>query len=303
VPRTATATTGALGPIGASALVVVGLVAQDVGAAIGIMLFPEVGPGGMAALRLVFSAAILLVIARPALRGRTRRDWATVLAFGATLGAMNLSFYEAISRIPLGIAVTIEVLGPLMLSVVMGRRLLSLLWAVLAVVGVVILGGLNLQRLDPVGLAFAIAAGALWAAYILASAATGRRFARLDGLAIAMAVAAILILPFGIATAGAALIDPRWIGLGLAVAVLSSTIPYALELVALRRLPESAFGVLMSLSPAIAAIAGLVLLGQPVTPLDAVAILLVVIASAGAVLTARPRAQAPDPIADAVGAP
>lgn len=293
----------ASGTLGASSLVVVGLVAQDAGAAISVMLFPHLGPGGMAAVRLAWSAVILLLIARPALRGRSRGDWVTVVGFGAALGAMNLSFYEAISRIPLGIAVTIEVLGPLILSVVMGRRLLSLLWAALALVGVALLGGANVERLDPVGVGFAVAAGALWAGYILASAATGRRFARLDGLAIAMTVGAALVLPFGAATAGAAILDPRWLGVGLAVAVLSSTVPYAFELLALRRLPESAFGVLMSLSPAIAALAGLVLLGQPVTALDAVAIVLVIVASAGAVLSARPKPAAPDPVLDAVGAP
>jgi inner membrane transporter RhtA len=295
-PTSASATSGASplsGPIAASGLVVIGLIAQDVGAAISVTVFPEVGAAGMTALRLVFSAAILLVIARPRLRGRTRRDWLTVVLFAGALAAMNLSFYEAISRIPLGIAVTIEVLGPLVLSVIMGRRWLNLLWALLALVGVVILGGLNLERLDPIGVAFAVAAGALWAAYILTSAATGRRFERLDGLAIAMAIAAIAVLPFGAAVAGPALVDPRWLVLGLAVAVLSSTIPYAFELVALRRLPESAFGVLMSLSPAIAALAGLVLLGQSVTALDWIAIAIVVVASAGAVLTARRREPIP----------
>ena len=292
MPRASSSTTLS-GPIGASALVVVGLIAQDVGAAISIMVFPEVGAAGMTALRLVFSAAILLVIARPRLRGRSRRDWMTVVLFAAALAAMNLSFYEAISRIPLGIAVTIEVLGPLLLSVIMGRRWLNALWAALALIGVVILGGLNLERLDPIGVLFAIAAGALWALYILTSAATGRRFERLDGLAIAMAIAAVVGLPFGAISAGAALFDPRWLLLGLAVAVLSSTIPYALELVALRRLPESAFGVLMSLAPAIAALAGLVILGQPVTALDAVAIAIVIVASSGSVLTAKPREAIP----------
>jgi len=292
VPRPTTAALPG-GPITASALVVVGLIAQDVGAGISVLVFPEVGAAGMTALRLVFSAAILLIIARPRLRGRSRRDWLTVLGFAAALAAMNLCFYEAISRIPLGIAVTIEVLGPLILSVVLGRRWLNLLWALLGLVGVVMLGGLNLERLDPVGVLFAVAAGALWACYILASAATGRRFERLDGLAIAMAVAAIVVLPIGIGSAGPALLDPRWLGLGVAVAVLSSTIPYALELVALRRLPEAAFGVLMSLSPAIAALAGLVILGQSISVLDVVAIAVVIVASAGAVLTARAKEPIP----------
>ena len=281
------------GPVAASGLVVIGLITQDVGAAISVMVFPEVGAAGMTALRLAFSAVILLIVARPRLRGRSRRDWLTVVLFAGALAAMNLSFYEAISRIPLGIAVTIEVLGPLLLSVIMGRRWLNLLWALLAVAGVVVLGSQNIDRLDPVGVLFAVAAGALWACYIVTSAATGRRFENLDGLAIAMTIAAIVVLPFGAVAAGPSLIDPRWLLLGLAVAVLSSTIPYALELVALRRLPESAFGVLMSLSPAIAAMAGLLLLGQPVSALDWIAIAVVVLASSGAVLTARTREPIP----------
>lgn len=283
-------------PVAASGLIVLGLVVQDLGAAISVLVFPHLGAAGMTGLRLVFSAAILLLVARPRLRGRTRGDWLTVLGFGVVLGAMNLCFYEAIARVPLGIVVTIEVLGPLILSVVKGRRLLSMVWAVLAVAGVALLGGVNLESLDPVGVAFAVAAGVLWACYILSSVAAGRRFARLDGLALAMAVGAVLVLPLAIATGGPAIVDPRWLGLALAVAVMSSALPYGLELVALRRVPESAFGVLMSLSPAIAALIGLIVLGQRLEPLDVLAILLVVAASAGAVLTARRRELVPPPV-------
>lgn len=275
-------------------MVFLGLVCQEVGASISVLVFPHVGPLGMVALRLAFSAVVLVLVARPRLRGHGRRDWATVVGFGVVLGAMNALFYLAIDRIPLGIAVTIEVLGPLTLSVVLGRRPISWLWALLAAGGVVLLGGLNLERLDPVGVLFAALAGALWVGYILGSAATGRRFERLDGLAIAMVVGSVLLLPAGVITAGPAIVDPRWLGLGLAVALLSSAIPYALELLALRRLPESAFGVLMSLAPATAALAGFVLLGQSLTPFDIVAMGMVIAASAGAVLTAPPRAAVLD---------
>lgn len=273
------------GPLGATGLVVLGLTAQEAGAAIAVLLFPSAGPLGMVTFRLVFSALILLAIARPSWRGRSRRAWATVTAFGAVLATMNAVFYLSIERIPLGAAVTIELLGPLVLSVIMSRRRSAWLWAGLAAVGVVLLGQGSFGHLDPLGALLAAVAGVAWAGYIMLSARTGAAFARFDGLAIAMAIGALLILPFGIATTGAALIRPELLALGAAVAVLSSTIPYGLELIALRRLPESTFAVLMSLAPATAAVAGLVFLGQTFTWVGAVAVTLVVIASIGAVRT------------------
>ncbi|WP_165063546.1 EamA family transporter [Marisediminicola senii] len=276
---------------GAASLVIVGLLCQDVGASFAVLLFPAVGPFGMVALRLAFSALILLAICRPSLRGYTRGDWLTVTVFGVVLAGMNVMFYEALDRLSLGAAVTIEVLGPLILSVVVSRRAASWLWAVLAFIGVAVLGRGGLGELDPVGVLFAAGAGALWAGYILMSARTGARFPRLDGLAIAMCIGAVVTLPLGIASAGSALLVPSVLLLGVAVAALSSAIPYALELLALRRLPASTFAILMSLSPAIAAAAGTVILGQPLTPIGIVAIVLVVIASAGAVRSAAVHAQ------------
>jgi inner membrane transporter RhtA len=266
--------------------VVIGLVCQDVGASLAVLLFPTTGALGMVALRLGFSAIVLLAVARPRLRGHSSNDWLTVIAFGVALAGMNALFYEAIARIPLGATVTIEVLGPLVLSVVMSRRAVSWLWAVLALVGVVLLGQGSFGSLDPLGLVFAFSAAAAWAGYILLSARTGGRFPRLDGLAIAMTIGAILALPLGIASAGPAIFRPDILLLGAAVAMLSSTIPYALELVALRRLPSATFSILMSLSPAIATIAGLLLLGQKLTVVGMVAIALVIAASIGAVRTA-----------------
>lgn len=280
---------------GAAGLVVGGLVCQEVGAATAILLFPAVGAGGMVMLRLVFSAIVLLLIARPRMRGRTRGDWLTVGAFGVAIAAMNLLFYEALSRIPLGPAVTIEVLGPLVLSVVISRRASAWLWAVLAVAGVLMLSGGGFAGLDPLGVLFAAGAGAMWVAYILCSARTGRAFAKLDGLAIAMSIGAVLSLPLGIAAAGSALLVPLNLGLGLAVAVLSSTIPYALELLALRRLPAATFSILMALAPGIAALAGLVLLAQQLAVLQWVGIGFVIVAGIGAVRAAAPRTSiAPD---------
>ncbi|WP_292836085.1 EamA family transporter [Microbacterium sp.] len=269
------------------ALVVVGLVCQEVGASLAYRLFDEVGPLGMVMLRLVFSAIVLLLIARPRVRGHGASAWRGVLGFGAVLALMNGLFYLALERLPLGITVTIEVLGPLVLSVVATRRASAWLWAALALAGVLALGGGGWDRLDPIGVMFALAAAATWALYILASARVGADFPKLDGLALAMTVGAIVSLPFGVADAGSALLRPEILGIGAAVAVLSSTIPYALELIALRRLPAPAFAILMSLSPATAAVAGFVLLGQHLVWLELVGIALVILASIGAVRVAR----------------
>ncbi|MBC7592053.1 MAG: EamA family transporter [Salinibacterium sp.] len=284
----AAASTRVGGPaLGATGLVVVGLVCQEVGAAFAVTLFPSVGAVGMVSLRLAFSAAILMLIFRPRLRGRSRADWMTVVMFGLSLAGMNVLFYEALARLPLGVTVTIEVLGPLILSVVVSRRASSWLWALLAFAGVALLGRGGLDSLDPIGVLFAAGTGALWVAYILLSARTGRRFDRLDGLALAMTVGALVVVPFGTVTAGAAIIRPQVLLLGLAVAVLSSTIPYGLELLALRRLPAATFSILLSLAPVLAAIAGLVILRQPLQLLDLLAMILVVAASMGAVRAAR----------------
>lgn len=274
-------------------LVVGGLACQEVGAALAITLFPEVGPLGMVMLRLVFSAILLLLIARPALRGHSRSGWLAVCGFGLVLALMNGLFYLALARLPLGVTVTIEVLGPLVLSIVASRRRSAWLWAVLALVGVAALGGGGWDRLDPIGVLFALGAAASWAFYILASARVGREFPRLDGLALAMTVGAIIALPFGILSAGSALLRPDLLALGAAVAVLSSTIPYALELIALRRLPAAAFAILMSLAPATAALAGWLLLGQALVWLEIVGIALVIVASIGAVRSASRAAAEP----------
>ncbi|MEU3184519.1 EamA family transporter [Streptomyces sp. NPDC006923] len=271
-----------MGPV---ALVVGGALSVQFGAAVAVMLMPRTGALGVVSLRLALAAVVLLAVCRPTLRGYSRADWGTVVAFGATLAAMNGLFYQAADRIPLGAAVTLEVLGPLALSVIVSRRVVNLLWAGLALGGVVLLSGGGFDRLDPVGGAFALGAGAMWAAYIVFSARTGRRFPQADGLALAMAVGAVLALPLGIVESGSKLVVPSTLGLALAVAVLSSVLPYTLELLALRRLPASTFAVLMSLEPAIAATAGFLLLDQALSATDALAITLVIVASMGAVRT------------------
>ena len=272
----------ALGPV---ALVIAGGLSVQFGAAVAVMLMPRAGALGVVTLRLGLAAIVMLVVCRPALRGHSRADWGTVVAFGTALAAMNGLFYQAVERIPLGVAVTLEVLGPLALSVIVSRRLVNVLWAGLALGGVVLLNGGGFDRLDPAGVAFALSAGAMWAAYIVFSARTGRRFPQADGLALAMAVGAVLILPLGIVESGPKLLVPSTLGLGLVVALMSSVLPYTLELLALRRLPSSTFAVLMSLEPAIAATAGFLVLHQALSATDALAIALVVVASMGAVRT------------------
>ncbi len=282
----------ATGPASAVGLVLVGLACQEVGAALAVTLFPRAGALGMVMLRLVFAALVLLLIARPSLRGRSRMAWAAVARFGLVLALMNGLFYLALERLPLGVTVTIEVLGPLVLSIVAARRASAWVWAVLAFAGVVALGGGGWDRLDPLGVVFALGAAASWAFYIVASARVGREFPRFDGLALAMAIGAIISLPFGIVDAGTALLRWDLLALGFAVAMLSSTVPYALELVALRRLAASVFAILMSLGPATASIAGFLLLGQHLNALEIGGIALVIGASIGAVLTA-PRRDRP----------
>ncbi|QMU98609.1 EamA family transporter [Microbacterium esteraromaticum] len=256
------------------------------------------GPLGMVMLRLVFSALILLVIARPSFRGHSPGAWRSALMLGGVLALMNGLFYLALRELPLGVTVTIEVLGPLALAVIAARTKASWVWAVLALVGIVALGGGGWERLTVSGVLFALGAAASWAGYILSSARVGRDFDGLDGLALAMAFGALLSLPFGVADAGASLLRPELVALGAAVAVLSSTIPYALEMLALRRLAPAVFGILMSLGPAMASLAGFVLLGQHLSALEVAGIALVVLASAGAVWAGRerraPARRAPD---------
>ncbi len=288
---TASASHRAARPFGAVGLVAIGLICQEVGASFAVLLFPSVGAIGMVSLRLAFSAIVLLAIARPRLRGHSRNDWLTVIAFGITLALLNALFYEALARVPLGATITIEVLGPLVLSVVMSRRASSWLWAVLAFAGVLILSQGSFGDLDPVGVAFAFGAAAMWAGYILLSAGTGTRFPRLDGLALAMTVGAVITVPFGIASAGPVIFQPGILLLGAAVAVLSSTIPYTLELIALRRLPSATFSILMSLTPAIATAAGFLILGQKFTGVAFAAIGLVIAASIGAVVSSSHAAR------------
>jgi inner membrane transporter RhtA len=272
-----------LGAIPAPALVLLGIVSVQFGSALAKQLFSEVGSPGAVALRLFFAAAVLTLAWRPSLR-MDRRTWTVVLSYGAILAAMNLCFYAALARIPLGIAVTIEFLGPLGVALAGSRRWLDAFWAVLAAAGVVLLmdGG---GHLNVAGVLFALAAGAFWGLYILVGAALGRHTTEGNGLALGMAVAALVAVPFGVADAGAALIEPWVLAAGLGVALLSSVIPYSFDLEALRKIPPSVFGILMSLEPAMAALIGLIVLQETLHLSQWIAVLCVVAASAGATRT------------------
>lgn len=263
----------------------VGIVSVQVGSAVAKQLFDEVGSFGTVALRLFFAAAVLILVWRPSLRV-DRRAWTAVLSYGAVLGLMNLCFYLSLARIPLGLAVTIEFLGPLAVALAGSRRWLDACWALLAGGGVLLLME-GSADLDLLGVLFALAAGACWGLYILVGAALGRYTTEGNGLALGMVVAALIAVPFGAVDSGTALLQPWVLVAGLGVALLSSVVPYTVDLEALRKIPPRVFGILMSLEPAMAALIGLLLLGEALHWAQWLAILCVVAASAGATLGAR----------------
>jgi inner membrane transporter RhtA len=268
-------------------LVVVAVASVQFGAAFAKSLFDEVGPGGTVFLRVLFAAVVLVAVWRPTVGGRSASDWRLIAAFGLCLGAMNLAFYESLERIPLGIAVTLEFVGPLGVAVAGSRRPRDLAWVVLAAAGIVLLSDFGSADLDGLGVALALVAGGLWAAYILLSARVGRTFPGGTALALAMVAAAAMLAPVGVADAGGELLVPGVLAVGLAVAILSSAIPYSLEMEALRRMPVGVFGVMMSTEPAVAALAGFIVLDEGLATRELVAILLVVAASAGAARNAH----------------
>ena len=270
------------------ALVLVAVLSVQFGSGLAKTLFDDLGAGGTVLLRVLFAALVLGLIWRPEVRGRGRRDLLLAAAFGLALAGMNASFYAALDRIPLGIAVTLEFVGPLGVALAGSRKALDLLWVGLAAAGILLLsdfgGG---GGLDGLGVALALLAGAFWAAYILLAARTGQVFPGGSGLSLAMVVATAVLLPIGIADAGDALLEPELLALGAALAMLSSVIPYTFELEALRRMPKRVFGVLMSLQPAAAALAGFIVLSEDLSARELVAIALVVVASAGVSLETR----------------
>lgn len=266
-----------------SSVLVLGAIASvQFGSAVAAKLFSAVGPGGAVLMRLVFASLLLAALWRPSIRSRPRRELLLAAVFGLVLFGMNYSFYHALHRIPLGIAVTIEFVGPLAVAIGGSRRAIDVVWIVLAAAGIVSLTHGGVHHLDTLGAVFALIAGCLWAAYILINARVGRAFERGTGLALAMCIGSLAALGPGIAEGGSHLLEGRSLALGAAVGLLSSAIPYSFELEALRRISPSVFGVLMSIEPAMAAVAGFLVLGQGMSARALGGIALVVAASLGA---------------------
>ncbi|WP_169077057.1 EamA family transporter [Microcella alkalica] len=274
-----------LGPL---PLALTAIVSVQFGNALAGTTFAEVGALGAASLRLLLAAAILLIVLRPSVRGWSRRVWAGVLALGVGLAGMNALIYLAIERVPIGVAVAVELIGPLAVAVAGARRARDLLWVALAAVGVGMLAVDSDGAIGLLGLVLAGGAAAFWALYIVASARLGATSVRgVDGLAVAMVVAAVIVVPLGAAPAAAAVVADPWLIAAFAgIAVMTSALPYALEFIALKSMPTRLFGVLSSLGPVVAALAGLIVLGQLLTPLQLAAIVVIIAASAGAVRSA-----------------
>ena len=276
-------------------MVVGAIVSVQVGAATAAKMFHEVGASGMVFLRLALAAVILCAFSRPSLRERSRHDWSLTAAFGALTAVLGLASYAAVARLPLGLVVTLELLGPLGLAVATAHRRREFAWTALAIVGVILLGRAG-GGIDALGVVFALVGAASWAGYILLSAETGRRSDGVDGLALAIAAAAVLVAPIGIAGGGTALLRPHVLLVGTLVALMTSVINFALELAALRHMSPRAFGVMMSLSPAMAALAGFVVLHQRLSTLQLVGVCLVIAASAATVAGSAESADVGDPM-------
>ena len=268
----------------AQVLVLTSIISVQVGAAIGRSIFDEIGAAGVTLLRVGIAAAILWVALRPAVRSWSRASWRAAVALGVTMAAMNLLFYLSLRTVPLGIAVTVEFLGPLTLALVQTRRAIDLLWALLAGGGVALLGWGSSGDVPVSGLLLAGAAGVFWAIYIVASSRLGKVLPGTDGLTVSLTVAAVLVAPFGLGGAIDAFGQPQVLLAATGVALLSSIIPYGLELEALRHLSTRVFGVLMSLEPAAGAVAGLVVLGQSLDARELAALAVVSVASLGVTL-------------------
>lgn len=265
-------------------LVLLSIVAIQVGAALAIQLFPALGASGTAAVRIVFSALLLALAARGRVRGYGRlfvQNWRLLLVFGLCIAAMNFFFYAAIARIPLGVTVAIEFIGPLSVAVLTSRRLSHLAWIVLAALGIALLSPLSGVRLDAMGILYALLAGTGWALFIIVANRVGDRVPGSDGLAIAMAVAAITMIPFVAPIAGTLVSTPLLLVAGVGVALLATTIPFSLEYEALKRLPARTYGVLVSLEPAVAATVGALFLGERIGTLGLIAVACVVVAAIG----------------------
>ncbi|MFC4121268.1 EamA family transporter [Nonomuraea zeae] len=290
LPRPGSLLRTAADSIPPSGLVLLAIVSVQLGAGFAKELFAALPPSAVVFLRIAAGALIMGSLVRPRLKGLAWRDWAVGIGFGVTLAVMNLVFYEALARLPMGIAVAIEFLGPLGVAVAASRRRIDLLWVGLAGAGVVLLAPWGQSAsVNWAGIAFAMVAGACWAGYILLSAAAGQRFPGTTGLSFAMIVSAVVIAPIGITTGGAELWQPELLLIGLGVGLLSSVIPYSLELQALRRMPKQVFGILMSLEPAVAALIGVLVLSEFLHVQQWAAIICIVAASLGSTRVSKRR--------------
>jgi inner membrane transporter RhtA len=284
-PPMATAATAGRGTRSASLLVLVSIVSVQAGAALATTLFEEIGAAGAVLLRALFGALVLLAL----MRGAPLRHWPhrDVVLLGISVAAVNLLFYAALERLPLGITVTLEFVGPLGVAIFGSRRPRDVIWVLLAAAGIVLLSdGAGGKDIDPLGVVLALAAGLFWAAYILQSARVGRLGPGAGGATMAAVISTVLVAPLGLAQGGGELLDPAILAVGAAVGILSTAVPYVAEMEALRRLPQAVFGVMMSLEPAVAAAIGFFALSQGLTLIEVVAIGLVVLASAGALRSA-----------------
>lgn len=284
-------------------MLLISMVSYQCGASLAKHLFPQVGAQGATAYRLGLSALILLLWRRPWRRSSTSqntgpRDWRALWGYGLSMGAMNMVFYMSLRTIPLGIAVALEFTGPLALALFGSRRLLDFVWIALVVAGLALLLPLRgqMQALDPVGVMYALAAGGGWALYIVLGKKAGAAYGA-DAVTLGTSIGALLAIPFGVAHAGSALLSPTLLPYALGVAVLSSALPYSLEMVALTRLPARTLGTLLSLEPAIAAVAGVALLGERLSPLQWLAIVTIIVAAAGTALSVR-RPMLAEPLAN-----
>lgn len=267
--------------------VLLAIISVQCGAAIAKTLFPALGAAGTASIRIGVSALILLLAYRPNLKQITPQQWKIVVPYGLSLGAMNLVFYFAIERIPIGLAVTLEFIGPLLVAIIGSRRIVDYLWVLLAAAGIVLIAPWTNSRIDTLGVLFALLAGALWAAYIVLGGKISKIMNSGQAVSTGMLFAALLILPFGFYENGLINLTPKLFGMGVALALLSSAIPFTLEMKALGQLPPRTFSILMSLEPAAASICAFIFLQENLTLYEILAVVCVVVASAGSTLTAK----------------
>jgi inner membrane transporter RhtA len=268
--------------------VLLSIISVQGGAAIAKGLFPILGAGGTATVRICLSALILLVAVRPNFRELKAAQWKAVIPYGIVLGVMNLLFYCALARIPMGLAVTLEFIGPLVLALAGSRRALDILWVLLAAAGIALIAPWSGKGVDLLGLVFALAAGGCWAVYILLSQRAGKQLPGQLAVTIGMLIAALPVLPYGIIEGNLLSITPLIFLLCLALAILSSVLPFSFEMHALRTMPTRTFSILLSLEPVVAALVGWWLLNEQLKTGQWLAVICIVIASCGAALTAKP---------------